>query len=532
MCVEAPFNEDTKAALAWLPNSAYNSSKRAWRARVTDAASYRLLVEGYELDDELMMRARGFGIDHRCDILQPHDRVMDSWHHQASMYSRMATSNTVLLDVRMGLGKTKPIVDEFVNSGFMLGLIVCPKSVLGVWRREFVKWSPIEVEVLVLDSSSWTSPRKAKEIAKHIEHCQRWGKPCVVVVNYESVWRDKIAKELLKHWWDVVIADESHRIKNPDSKACKFLCKLTWISKWRRCLSGTPMAHSPVDAFGQFKFLDPGLFGTSWPHFRSRYAKTGHFGANHIVGYIRQEEQAELMSHLTIRYDYEDTDIELPPLTIEDVPVQLDKETRRKYLEIEKLMVTEVKDQIITVDNALTKLMKLRQIASGFIKDEDGEVHVIGTEKIKILKDQLEDIPKDEPVVVFCNFREDLKQLRQLAADVGREYGEISGQQKDLTEHSTMPEWVDLMGVQIQSGGTGIDLTRSRYVYYFDPTWNLADFDQSMKRAHRPGQTRATFVKLLTSVDTVDQKVYQALTKRRNIIEAVMEMLENYQNAA
>ncbi len=418
-------------------------------------------------------------------------------------------------------------------------LILCPTAVRGVWRREFRKFSPAgyKPEVLVLDRKSWTVARKAKAAKEFIHIMGVRNVPAVVVINYESAWRPDFEKFSLGVEWDFVICDESHRIRNPQANASKYAAKLTPVSRKRLALSGTPMAQSPLDIFGQMRFLDPGVFGTSWSRFRNHFAVSGPFGADHIVSYKNQEELAEKTALLWLHAGKECLK-NLPPTTSSVLEGELSPESRKVYQDLEQELFAEVRGGVITVANALTKLLRLAQITSGFINVQEIDPETgattglekatqLGNEKIEILCDLLEDIPADEPVVVFCRFKEDLARIQSLAEKLGRAYGEISGRRRDLTQDSTMPEWVQLMGVQIQSGGVGIDLTRACYVVHYSPTYSLSDHEQSLARCHRPGQTRHTHFWQIVLRGTADEVIYRALQKRRDIIEEVMGYLKS-----
>jgi hypothetical protein len=90
------------------------------------------------------------------------------------------------------------------------------------------------------------------------------------------------------------------------------------------------------------------------------------------------------------------------------------------------------------------------------------------------LAELLEDIGADEPVVVFCRFRRDLTVVADLAQYFGRSYGELSGRFKTgLDERGCMVDGIQVMGVQIQSGGVGVDLTRARYAVYYSLGFSL-----------------------------------------------------------
>ncbi len=170
------------------------------------------------------------------------------------------------------------------------------------------------------------------------------------------------------------------------------------------------------------------------------------------------------------------------------------------------------------------KLLRLQQICSGFIETDDEVLHQIGTEKRDVLADLLADL--NEPAVAFCVFHQQLDMIRGAAEDLGRRPGEISGRHKDLTPNATMPEDIDILAVQIRSGGVGIDLTRSRIGVYVAPCYSLGDYDQSLSRLNRPGQTRPCVYYHLVGIDTVDVAIYRALEKKRDVIEAVMSYLK------
>jgi SNF2 family DNA or RNA helicase len=79
--------------------------------------------------------------------------------------------------------------------------------------------------------------------------------------------------------------------------------------------------------------------------------------------------------------------------------------------------------------------------------------------------------------------------------------------------------------VQIQSGGVGIDCSRAAYAFYYSLGFSLGDYEQSLARLRRPGQTRCVRYYHLVCEGTVDAQVYAALRERRNVIEAVLRKL-------
>lgn len=291
------------------------------------------------------------------------------------------------------------------------------------------------------------------------------------------------------------------------------------------------MPHSPLDVFGQCRFLDPGLYGDSWRAFSDRYAIKGNPSIpQQITGYRRLDELQERFALLAYRCDAADV-LDLPEAIHHELTCELSPTARRAYDELESELITEVEAGTVTVANALVKLLRLQQVASGFLSTDDegsgSHEFELATDKADTLQDFLEDVPATEPVVVFCRFRHDLAAVSRIADRTGRVYGELSGRRRDgLTDRGTMSEGIGLLGCQIQSGGVGIDLTRARHAVYYSIGFNLGDFLQSLARLHRPGQSRSVHYYHLIAENTVDRAVYGALKKKRDVVESVLSILK------
>ncbi len=199
---------------------------------------------------------------------------------------------------------------------------------------------------------------------------------------------------------------------------------------------------------------------------------------------------------------------------------QLEPSAMRAYKALENDLFVEIEAGRVTPGNALVRLLRLQQITSGSVTTDSGQSERLSTAKKDLLSDTLEDI--DGPVVVFCRFVTDLDRVREVAEATGRHYGELSGRRRDLTDDGYMPDDVDLMGVQIQAGGLGVDFTRASTAIYYSVGFNLGDLLQARGRLHRPGQTRpVTHIHLLAE-HTIDQDAYWALRKRSDLVEGVL----------
>lgn len=348
------------------------------------------------------------------------------------------------------------------------------------------------------------------------------------IVNYDSVWRGELAKVVEGIAWDAIVLDESHRIKSPSGRASKWLARLAekQPKAKRLCLTGTPIPHSPLDFYGQFRFLNPEVLGTSFVRYRHRYADCDQRFPSKVKKWLRQDELAERTDPYIWRVNVDDV-LDLPVAIHEVLPVTLTAKTAKYYRDLERDMTAEIDAGTVTVNNALTKLMRLQQATGGYARtDEAGTLLIDGMpSKVAVLEDRLGDLSAVEPVVVFCRFRSDLNEVGAMARRLGRTYAELSGEANDL---ATWQEGnATIIGVQIQSGGAGIDLSRSAYCFYYSLGFSLGEYEQSLARLRRPGQNRCVRYYHLVTTGTVDEQVYAALSERRSVVDAVLAKLSS-----
>jgi len=175
----------------------------------------------------------------------------------------------------------------------------------------------------------------------------------------------------------------------------------------------------------------------------------------------------------------------------------------------------------------MVKVLRLQQITGGSLRLDDDERYTqVDSSKQKLLADTLEDIGPEEPVVVFCRFRSDLDAVHKAATDLGYTSMELSGRQDDLQEWQRGK--AQILAVQISAGGVGIDLTRARYSIYFSLSRSLGEYDQSLSRVHRPGQTRPVTHIHLVARGTIDEKIIYALERRAEVIESILKQIKEH----
>src|SRR5690606_8984510 len=206
----------------------------------------------------------------------------EPWRHQKTGFWFAYHLPATGLFMDMGSGKTKVVVDIIINRGHRRVLVVCPKSaVYDVWERQVPVHSAAPVHLVVLDASS-----TAKKVAQaERARADAGGRAVILVTNYESVWRDPLGSWLLEAGLDLVVLDESHRIKSPGSKVSLYCQRLGRAVPYRLCLTGTPAHNSPLDIYAQYRFLDPGIFGTNFKRFKERYAVLGGYTGKEVISF-------------------------------------------------------------------------------------------------------------------------------------------------------------------------------------------------------------------------------------------------------
>lgn len=417
----------------------------------------------------------------------------DPWDHQQRALDWSADRRFLMLATEMGTGKsltTVMILNAYGSTPVPLG--------------------------------SGGSDKRAA-IMRHRLKTRSPGERFAFIVNYDSVWRRDLGKTVMSHKWGGIVLDESHRIKSPGGRASRWLAMLAKANPEARllCLTGTPMPHSPLDLYGQFRFLNPEVFGTSFVRFRTRYALCDQRFPGKVRRWLRQDELSGILDRHAFRVTADEV-LDLPEAIHEAIPVELTPKTGKFYRQMERDTVAAIENDVVIANNPLTKLLRLQQATSGYYQPEIGQPQWLDGRPAKraALEDLLTDLPAAEPVVVFCRFRCDLKEVAAAAEATGRRYAELSGDRREL--EVWQGGGAEVIGIQIQSGGVGIDLTRAAYCCYYSLGFSLGDYEQSLARLRRPGQTRMVRYYHMIAAGTVDETVYTALRERRDVVNAVL----------
>lgn len=458
--------------------------------------------------------------------------------------------------MEQGLGKTRTVAYEFhdkVQRGLAdILVVVCPRSLRGAWRDEFLELG-LGYPIILHDKE-----KKTRTLLNEVR-----GQPLVVIMHYEQVLThgSAIMTAFLERRKRVYVAlDESVRIKKHSSVIGDKLYLLSLakerfqqgrkkiildVSKTRapityaRVLSGTPAPQGPHDLWNQFRFIKA-MEGTPYYAWRSLYCRMGGFQGKQILGHQNLDLMRERTGRFAFRAKKKDwTDLPekiwMPPREVELTPEQ-----RHAYLSIMHDFVIEFgDDDYLTVEMAITVKNKLQQICSGWVFDNDKEVRELvpldKNPKMQEARSIIEDI--ETKVLVFYFFKPTREYLEQLAAQMGVGYVFLESGLKDAEFDARKYLFNNEDGIKVafcqtdavKEGHTllGTERMPCHNTLFLENTYSLYARSQAEDRNHRHGQQYpVTYWDIASSRE--DKAIIKALQKKAEMQEAILSEFTAY----
>ncbi len=433
----------------------------------------------------------------------------------------------------MRLGKTLTAL-AIAGAAYKMGkidrvLIVAPTSVVAVWPKEFQEFADFKYTCRTLLGDKTHRLRELNDLQKFPFKAMK-----VAVINYESTWREGIFEALQEYDADLIICDESQRIKTHDAEQSKALHKLGDQARYKLILSGTPVQNNAIDIFSQYRFLDPTIFGQNFYQFRNRYAVMGGFNRRQIIGYKDLDGLIKKEHSIAFRITKNEA-IDLPEQTFETRKVHFNKNEQDLYNRIKRDSYAELDSGgQITATTVLTKLLRLQQLTGGFlVKDDAAKPEQVSKAKLDALSDIIEDyvIGAGKKLVIFARFIAEVKAIidmvdKQLPKGMKQVaiYGDIKKEDRGdiVKQFQEDPNTTVFIG-QIDTAGTGITLTAADTCVYYSKNFNYATYSQSLSRIHRIGQRNVCTYIDLEVEKTIDELISKSLAKKEDMAKTVVD---------
>lgn len=439
---------------------------------------------------------------------------------------RFENDSGAALLVEMGCGKSLisvAVAGALFNERRIRNLlVVCPLSICGVWKEEFSKFADFEYKLKVLKGSL----DKKSETLYSLE-----GRALqIAVVNYESVWR---IERQIKNWHpDMIICDESHKIKSHNIAASKSLHKLGEKTSYKLILTGTAITNKAIDIFSQYKFLEPRVFGKSFYTFRNCYFDMVGYGLHTPV--LKESMKDELKNKIhSIAFVAKKSEcLDLPETTDILRYVELEPYAMNTYKHLVRDSFAELKNSEITVTNVLTKILRLSQLTGGFLGDDEGKkVHQISKAKLNALEDIIDDVTSSgKKLVIMARFIPEIEAIKKLLVKKNLSFSVITGDVKNRADEiSRFQNDADVLVFlgQIATAGLGITLTASSTMVFYSLDYSMSNFEQAKARIHRTGQKENCTYIYLIAKNTVDEKVLKALKNKVNLAKSLIDDYKN-----
>jgi len=414
----------------------------------------------------------------------------------------------------MGLGKTVQVLGYLerlrTERPGSRGLLIVPASLLGNWKKEIARFAP-EMDALFLHGkpSAALEELLAEETA------------FLTVTTYGMAAR---IRGLQAVTWDCVILDEAQAIKNPLAKQTREVKKLS--ARMRVAMTGTPVENELTNLWSLFDFLNKGLLGASG-EFKEFCAQL----SERPEGYARLRAMTAPFMLRRVKTDRR---------IIADLPEKLEMTEHvslsKKQAVLYRKAVADMECRLEAAEGigrkglVLSTIMKLKQICNhpdqylgqqGFEEKDSGKLGVL-RELCETIRD------KRERVLVFTQFRELAEPLAAFLTGIFRVPGYVlhggtrAAKRTEIVDAFQGEEYVPFLVLSLKAGGTGLNLTRASHVIHFDRWWNPAVENQATDRAFRIGQTKNVMVHKLICDGTIEEKIDEMITRKRELAEQVL----------
>lgn len=504
----------------------------------------------------------------------PGDQTLFGW--QRSGLEFILYGKRVLIADDPGAGKTATTIrglarlQQVHDAGDKLGepvfpiLVVCPNSMKRTWAREFEQWWPgLKVNVV---KGTAAKRRKVLEDKAHVyvinfeavkghSRLAPYGSVAMVKCQEHGGEDPKVSatrcqvhdKELNKIKFRAVVVDEAHRIKEGKSQQTRAVKAAAGDARVRIALTGTPTANDVTDLWSILNFLEPEEFAskTRWI---SRYIETmlNAWGGMVVIG-VKAAMKAEFEQILDSRMRRMQEDVvlrHLPPIIYEQRDCEMSAKQAKAYKELKDGMVTALEGTggVLSVDSPMTKATRLLQFASSYgevetteYTDEHGfpkvRQKVTLTEpsaKLDTFMEDMEDFG-DASVAVMAVSRQLIKLLSARLEKKKIPHGCITGDEDEDQRQQAMDDFqagkIKYILFTTGAGGTGITLTKARYLCRLQLPFSFVDYKQSLRRVRRIGSDK--FNENIIVIDyvtenTLDSHVFDVLFKKEQNFEEVV----------
>ncbi|QOR47515.1 DEAD/DEAH box helicase [Trueperella pecoris] len=426
-----------------------------------------------------------------------------NYQRQAIAHILLHPNSVLLLD--MGLGKTvitlTALTSLLTSQLARRVLIIAPKRVAThTWPTELAKWDHLAgLNAVVLTGTPATRQALLEDPAP------------LHIINRENVpW---LVQTLGDRWdYDTVVIDELSSFKNASSKRNRALTRVRGRITRMIGLTGTPTSTGLLDLFGQYKVIDPTIFGTRITEYRDKYFQPTTYVYGRPVGWEprqgAQDAIYEAIRPVTMSMTAEDY-LDVPEAIFVNHAVSIPPKARTTYDTLKRDLVTHINTETIDATSAATLAGKLLQLSAGAIYTDPNTAEWVDVHNAKL--DALEDLVEaanGQPLLVAYWYTHDLARIRERFPNARLL---DTAQDFDAWNKGLIPIGL----IHPASAGHGLNLQAGGHlIVWYTLTWSLELYQQLNARLHRQGQQHPVTITHLVAEDTIDARVLASLTRK------------------
>ena len=419
----------------------------------------------------------------------------------------------------MGTGKTKSALWawHYLYSNGLCGkvVVVAPLSTLQfTWAREIFQTLP-GINAVVLHGSKQKRLDKLNDPTADI-----------FIINHDGL---KIVADEIPNRYDidVLILDELAVYRNGGSQRTKITRKLAAGMKWVWGMTGSPIPNDPTDAWAQCSIVTPHTVPKYFGRFRDDLM--------HRITQFKWApkpdavEKAFAVMQPAVRFTLDDI-VELPDAVYQTLDVELGPKQAKVYKSLVDHAHVAIASKEITAANAGAVMMKLLQVATGWVYSSDGQTVALDNEKrVEALIDAIN--ATDHKVLVFVPFKHALAGIGAALTSEGIEHAVVSGDtpasaRSDIFNLFQNTTKYRVLLAHPQCLAHGITLTAANTVIWFAPVTSLEIYEQACARIRRIGQKHKQLFLHLQSTP-VEKKIYALLQRKQKVQERLLELFED-----
>lgn len=448
--------------------------------------------------DNIKLLSQLFDEDFLNKNIQPEfvniDWLLDFQKEDVGKISTMLKLNKSAINASvLGSGKTFVALGVVKHMNLNKTLIICPNSLKRHW---------LETATNLGFNASIDEPNN------------------VTIINYEKLiafgfnW-------LFEEFFDIVIADEAHKLKNNKAKRTKSFNKLK--RKYTLLLTGTPVWNKPENFFNLLRICAPIRFSKFVEDYVEKYFnyKTKEFNNTTVYQITGVKDKNKLLfdiKDIYIRRERSEILDKIPKEVYERRYITLSDEERKIYDEVAEKIVSEIQTKNYSSAIAIQKMLRSRQaaVSPALILPEWTKPST----KILEVADIVDSI--DEQIVVFTTFKKAVELLAEQIPNSTFMHGDFSEKERNKRISAFKKGKFKTLIMTHYVGSEGLNLQNASVAIFVDRDYVPELNHQAKGRIVRLGQMKKPVVIDIVAERTIDETIIKMIENKISLKDEIV----------